>query len=516
MKILLAAALAVALSAGAALAADANAPFTPTEVKSTGSVSVDGHNISYQAVAGTLVVHPAEWNDAPSAGNPDGTPPVAAMFYVAYLKQGAEAAHRPITFLFNGGPGSSSVWLHMGAFGPVRVITNDGSHTPAAPYATVANDESLLDASDLVFIDAPGTGFGRIAGKDAGKSFYGVDQDIHAFAEFIAAFLNKYNRWNSPKFLFGESYGTMRAAGLSYALERRNIDLNGIGLLSQVLNWDTYPDDPLVNPAVDLPYQIALPSYAATAWYHHKLAPRFNDIDRLVQEVEQFAITDYGAALAAGNSLSAQRRQAIAQRLAAYTGLPLDYILKSNLRIQYGPFQHALLGAQGDITGTLDTRFTGPAMDPLAKEAAYDPQSAAISSAYVSAFNNYVRQTLHYGEGQTYKPEIGVYGEWDFKHAPPGSGRPLIALPNVMPDLATAMKQNPLLKVQVNGGYFDLSTPFYEGWFEMHHMPLPPQLQANISYRYYQSGHMVYVHLPALKALHDNMAAFIRDASGGK
>ena len=482
--------------------------FTPTEVTSMGSVTVGGSRIDYRAVAGTLVVRP-EGADS-STSSEEKNPTEASMFYAAYFKRGVAAADRPITFLFNGGPGSSSMWLHMGAFGPVRVLTADHSHTPPAPYRTVNNEESLLDASDLVFVDAPGTGFSRIRGKGAAKSFYGVDQDIHAYAAFIREFLSKYNRWNSPKYLFGESYGTMRAAGLPLALQKEDIDLNGVVLLSCILDWDLMPDDPELNPSVDLPYVVALPSYAATAWYHHRLPDPPQDLQALLSEVEHFATTDYALALMQGNSLAPARRQAIAEKLHDYTGLPVSYLLKSNLRIEYGAFQKELLADQDLTTGTLDTRFTGPTLDPLSKVSEYDPQSAAIGSAYVAAFNEYVRDKLHYGQGLQYKPGIAVYGSWDYRHQPPGASRPLIALPNVLPDLAAAMKRNPDMKVLVNGGYFDISTPFYEGWFEMHHLPIPPDLQGNIEYRYYQSGHMVYVHLPALKKLHDNVAAFIR------
>ncbi|HVS76319.1 MAG TPA: hypothetical protein VHE11_05250 [Steroidobacteraceae bacterium] len=508
--ILLAIALSFCICAARAEGTKQAPDFKPTEATSNGSVTVGGSRVDYQAVVGTLVVHPKGW-DADAASD-DGKSPTAeaSMFYAAYFKRGAPAADRPITFLFNGGPGSSSVWLHMGAFGPVRVITADHSHTPAAPYRVVNNDESLLDASDLVFVDAPGTGFSRIGGKDAQKSFYGVDQDIHAYAVFIRDFLSRYNRWNSPKYLFGESYGTMRAAGLSLALQKEDIDLNGVVLLSCVLDWDLMPDDPQLNPSVDLPYVVALPSYAATAWYHHRLPTQPQDLRTFLSEVEHFATTDYALALMRGNGLTPARRQAIAQKLHAYTGLPLAYLLKSNLRIEYGAFQKELLADQDLTTGTLDTRFTGPTLDPLSKISEYDPQGAAIGSAYIAAFNTYVRDTLHYGRDLHYKPGIPVYGSWDYRHQPPGAHRALIALPNVLPDLAAAMKRNPDMKVLVNGGYFDISTPFYEGWFEMHHLPIPASLQGNIQYRYYQSGHMVYVHLPALKQLHDNVAAFIR------
>jgi len=238
--------------------------FKPSETRSTGTVTVGGQPTAFDAIAGTLVVHAKEWEDTDAAEadadksadkSKNAPKPEASMFYTAYFRQGVPTATRPLTFLFNGGPGSSTVWLRMGAFGPVRVVTADARHTPG-PYSTVNNDQSLLDASDLVFIDAPGTGFSRVAGKDKEKAFYGVDQDIHAFTDFIRQFLSKYGRWGSPKYLFGESYGTMRAAGLTLALQKADVDLNGVMLLSDILNWDMLPDDPQVNPGVDIPYVV--------------------------------------------------------------------------------------------------------------------------------------------------------------------------------------------------------------------------------------------------------------------
>ena len=512
----------VVVAFGAALAAQqpaSNAPapqppdLTPISVTSDGSVHAASGVVDYQAMLGTLVVHPKGWDDA--AGREDKGNPgaVATMSYVAYFKKGADASRRPLTFLFNGGPGSSTVWLHMGAFGPRRVVTVDHAHTPAAPYQVVENDQTLLDASDLVFVDAPGTGFGRIAGKDKEQTFYGVDQDIHAFAVFISDFLSKYKRWNSPKYVFGESYGTMRGAGLALALADEDIDLNGVMLLSCILNWDLMPDDPELNPAIDEPYEVALPTYAATAWYHHKLPTQPPALRPFLDEVERFSTTEYALALQQGNSLPAERKQAIAEKLHQYTALPVAYLLKSNLRIEYGAFQKELLTGDELTTGTLDTRFTGATLDPLSKVSQYDPQSAAISAAYVAAFNTYVRQGLNYAGDAAYKPEIDAYGSWDYTHQAPGAPRPLIALPNVLPDLAAAMKRNPDLKVMVNGGYFDVSTPYFEGWFEMHHLPVPSSLQGNVEYHYYESGHMVYAHLPSLKELHDNVVAFIRQTS---
>jgi len=496
--------------------------FKPTEVKSAGSVTAGGRRIAYQAIAGTLVVHSKGWEDTDALESSekkgddesDEKPKAeASMFYTAYFKQGVPATNRPITFLFNGGPGSSTVWLHMGAFGPVRVQTADAIHTPPAPYGVVNNDQSLLDASDLVFIDAPGTGFSRIAGKEKEKAFYGVDQDIDAFTQFITQFLSKYGRWNSPKYVFGESYGTMRGAGLALALQNKDVDLNGLILLSDILNWDFLPDDPQINPGVDYPYIVSLPTYAATAWYHNRVANRSADLVGFLAQVEAFATGEYALALLKGNDLQPDERQRIAEKLSAYTGLSVAYLLKTNLRIEYGAFQKELLADQTQTTGTLDTRFLGATLDPLSKVAGYDPQSSAISAAYVAAFNNYARQTLHYGDGVEFKSGIDIYGDWDYKHQPPGADKPLIALPNVLPDLAAAMKQDPDLKVMVNGGYYDISTPYFAGKLEMRHLPVPANILGNVEYHYYESGHMVYAHPPSLKAIHDNVADFIRRTS---
>jgi carboxypeptidase C (cathepsin A) len=495
--------------------------FKPQRKETKGSVTVGGHVINYDAYAGTLIVHPKKPDvAAEDAGQSDkakgGRPPEASMFYVAYFKTGEKDSTRPLMFVYNGGPGSSTVWLHMGAFGPRRVVTSDDAHTPPAPYRVVNNNYSLLDVSDLVFVDAPGTGFSRIRGKDAKKAFYGVDQDGHAFADFIVQFLSKYGRWNSPKYLFGESYGTTRSAVLANLLETdHDIDLNGVILLSQIFNFDLSPDGPGFNPGIDLPYELALPTYAATAWYHHKLPNQPKELQPLLDEVERFAMTDYAEALEKGSALPAEQRRAIVGKLHQYTGLPEAYIEKANLRISGGEFEKTLQGPEV-TTGRLDTRFSGPTFDPLSKEAEYDPQSAAISAAYVAAFNDYVRKDLKYGEGKQYKPEIGIWKTWNFLHQPPGAPLPLPQAANVMPDLAQAMKYNPDLRVMLNSGYFDLATPFFEGVYEMRHLPMPVKLQKNIEIKHYESGHMVYAHLPSLKKLHDNVAAFIEQGSQHK
>src|ERR1700689_5270232 len=483
---------------------------------SSGSVLIAGRAINDQAEAGILVVHVKDpLDDDPplpredKSGPPPPQPPEAGMSYVAYFRGDKEDPHRPITFLYNGGPGSSTVWLHMGAFGPKRGVTADDTHSPAAPYRGIDNEFTLLEASDLVVIDAPGTGFGHLRGADKEKAFFGVDQDAHAFANFIVGFLSKHNRWNSAKYLFGESYGTTRSAALAYILENeKSLDLNGVILLSQVLNFDDGVDGPKLNPGVDFPYSLALPTYTATAWYHHKLPNQPAALEPLLREVEAFAMSDYLQALAAGSTLDPEHKTEIATKLHNYTGLPVDYIERANLRVNGGEFEKTLLGA--DITtGRLDTRFAGPTIDPMSKEADYDPQSAAISSAYVSAFNDYVRTTLKFGDKKIYKAEIDVEKNWEFMHQPPGSPTKVPGPVNVMPDLAVAMKQNPNLKVQLNGGYYDLATPYFAAMSELRQLPIQSSLQGNIEMHFYTSGHMVYAHEPDLKALHANVAAFI-------
>ncbi len=495
---------------------DAPTPIIPKDSTTQGSVTVAAHSIDYQAVAGTILV--ASTNDAdaalglstPPAKEDSDASPTARMFYVAYFKKDARPDSRPVTFIYNGGPGSSTIWLHMGALGPRRIVTADDQHTSPAPYELVDNAYSLLDASDLVFIDAPGTGFGRLSGKDSEDAFWGVDSDAHAFARFIARFLSKYQRWNSPKYLFGESYGTTRSAVVARMLETENhIDLNGVILLSQILNYDDSADTPQFNPGIDVPYELALPTYAATAYYHKRLPAQPAAIKPFLAEVEHFALSDYASALAQGSQLPEATRQAIAEKLHQYTGLSVAYILKADLRINVGQFNLTLQGNEDLTIGRLDGRFAGPTIDPLAEEAAYDPQATSIASAYIAAFNDYVRRQLKFGEGLTYLPENdAIANAWEMKHRAPGSPDEAFGV-NVMPDLATAMKYNPHLKVMLNGGYFDLATPYFAAKYEMYHLPIQANLRQNIEYSWYESGHMVYVREGSLKEMHDKVSAFI-------
>ncbi|HEX7324373.1 MAG TPA: peptidase S10 [Rhodanobacteraceae bacterium] len=462
-----------------------------------GSVVVEGKRINYTATAGTIILK-----------NKDGQP-TGSMFYVAYVKRGANPRTRPVTFFYNGGPGSSSVWLHMGAYGPERVVTADHTHTPAAPYKLVNNDYSLLDATDEVFIDAMGTGYSRMLDKQRGgvgvpKDFYGVDADAQSFAQFISDYLSQNSRWNSPKYIYGESYGTTRSALLARVLQGWDIDLNGVVLQSSILNFYTAS----FNPGNDLPYELFLPSYAAVAWYHNKLANRPASLQPFLDQVQQFAMGPYARALAAGSTLSQAQLDAMAQKVSAYTGLSAAYVEKANLRVTAGEFEHELLNDQDTTVGRLDARFAGPSMNPLNQTAQYDPQGGSIMPAYIATFSDYVHDVLKFGRNQQYRPMM--FHKWDWKHHNQSYGQTWPGLPNTAFDLATAMKHNPNLQVLVNSGYYDLATPYYATTYTMQHLPIPRRLDHNIHMDYYESGHMIYAHVPALKKLHDNTAAFIR------
>lgn len=470
----------------------------------TGVVYINQKPIHYIAKAGSIILH-----------NSQGLP-TAKMFYVAYIKKGENTLKRPITFFWNGGPGSSSVWLHMGAFGPYRLNIPDHSQTGPAPYKLIKNKFSLLNVTDEVFVDAVGTGYSRIitksmggAGKDA--DFYGVNADIRTFSDFILRFLSKNRRWNSPKYIFGESYGATRAAGLVYYLERHSrLNLNGVILLSSNLN--RYGTS--FNNGNDLPYEAFLPTYAAVAWYYKKLPHMPKNYNKFITRAEQFAIGPYAHALAMGNRLSSRKFESIADELHMYTGLPVAYIEAANLRVSNSEFQKELLRNRGLTIGRLDARYSGPSMDPLSETALYDPQSAAISSAFVTGFNYYVRNILHYAPKIRYlavNPLVGRHWNWVHKNRHVGQAWP--SLLNVAVDLANAMKYDPNLKVMVNKGYYDLATPFFATVYTIDHLQIPKSIQSNINLYIYKSGHMVYLRKRSLELFHQNIVKFIRSTS---
>lgn len=459
-----------------------------------GSINTKNGKISYKAVAGTMPILDAKKEQ-------DTT---ARMSYVAYFKDAGSDPSRPITFFYNGGPGSSTLWLHMGSFGPKRVVTDGVNHMGGGPYKLVDNDYTLLQISDLVFIDMPATGFGRIAeGKES--DYHSVDNDAEAFGNFIYNFITQYGRWNSPKFLYGESYGTLRSALLASVLQRRHsIDLNGIILLSQILDYGNSVDRAKSHPGLNNPYVLALPTYTATAWFHNKLPNKPANLETFLKEVEDFAITDYSLALAKGHYLDEASFNRMANKLHDYTGVSVDYIKKANLRMEGGEFRQQLMADEGKIPGRLGTDFSGPVMDPLAQSAWGDPQSDAISSAYVSLLNDYMRKELKFGDNTTYR--VSAYGNMNWKSEHRGSPGTV----NVINDLANALKKNPKLQVLLTGGYYDLATPYFEGKYELAQLPISKEMfENNIHFKFYESGHMIYLNEEVLEQTYKDVTDFI-------
>lgn len=503
----------------------------PPDSTTEGSVTVEGGKaIPYRAVAGMLTVGSSDKQDAmigldgkylPDSGmdlppKAEEQPATARIFYTAYFAKGANQGTRPITFLYNGGPGSATMYLRMTSVGPVRVHIPDVQHPVGGPYSIAPNQYSLLDATDLVFIDAPGTGYSRVEGKDVNKAFYGIDQDAAAFDRFIRRFLTKYNRWSSPKFLFGESYGTTRDAVLSAQLQQHGVDLNGVVLLSQILSFDNSADGADGNPGTDNGFFLALPSFAATAWYHHKVPNQPATLEPWIHEVEQYALGDYASALLQGADLDASKKAAVAAKLESYTGIPQALWIKANLRLTGGEFAKHLQDASDITTGRLDSRYQGPSMDPLSRDAEYDPFTESIESSILSAMNTYAHETLKFGENMTYNQSAREPGwEWDMKHRGPGGGWPGSSV-NVSSDLAYTMKVNPKMHALLMGGYFDLGTLYFGATYEMKHLPMPSSLEKNIEYKFFPTGHMVYVNEDALHGLHDRVAEFIHAHENGQ
>ncbi len=494
-----------------------------SDSSTTGSVSLaGGSSVAYTAVAGSLIVGASDAQDAKLGldgayrngtepdlrAGPEQQPPTARMSYTAYFARSAKPGTRPIVFIYDGGPGSSSRSLLMASFGPVQVVIPDLQHPVGGPYRVVNNPDCLLDAGDLVFIDAPGTGFGSIQGQDATKAFYGIDQDASAFARFIQRFLTKYQRWDSPKYLFGHSYGTVRNAALGWQLLQDDIDLNGIISVGQYLNFDDFLDGAKANPGVENAIFLALPSYAAIAWFHHTVPNRPAQLEPWLAEVERYALGDYASALLAGSGLSQAAEQAVAAKLESFTGIPAATWLKADLRLTGSEYEKMLL-ARSDLTiGRLDARYDGPAMDPMAAEAQYDPFANSTSSAIAAGVNSYARNTLHFGRDLTYQADADVPDlKWDIYHT--NAGKPWLGFYNVLPDLAQTLERNPKMHLLVMGGYFDLSTTFFASMFEMKHLAMPRSLDGNIEYQFYPAGHEPYVNPGIRHAMHDRLVRFI-------
>jgi carboxypeptidase C (cathepsin A) len=463
------------------------------------TIRLAGQQISYKATASTILLKDEKGE------------PTASVYSTAYTRSDTkDFSQRPIAFIYNGGPGSSSIWLHMGAFGPRRVVTADASATPPAPYKLVDNADSLLDKADLVFIDPVGTGFSHPVGKAENKNFWGIDEDVKSLAQFITTYVSRNNRWNSPKFLIGESYGTFRSAALSHYLQRHNgMYFNGIVLISSVLDLRSLG----FLTGDDSSYIFYLPSYAASAWYYKALKDRPDDLNSFLAEARRYASSEYAAALMKGSKLSDAEKAEVAKRLAHFTGLSEDYLIKANLRVNLAQFNAELERSRGLTIGRYDSRFSGPTFDLLTEFAEMDPSYTAVAGAFTAAFNSYVREDLKYSPERNYETLNFEAGRnWNWKHNPsdqvffPGA-------PNVEGDLVEALIANPHLQVQVETGYFDMATPFFATEYTMDHLGLPEKLRGQIHIEYYTAGHMMYLHTDDLAKLGKNVGAFIESAA---
>ena len=471
-------------------------PELPAEPKDSQSVTrgmltLGGVRIEYTATAGTIVPRDAEGKAR------------ASIFFVAYTKDGVEdPGARPVTFSFNGGPGSAAVWVQFGAFGPKRLQMDEEGRPLPPPGTLVDNPYSILDESDLVFIDPVGTGFSRPAPGVDPKQFYGLRGDIESVGEFIRLWTARNKRWASPKFIAGESYGTTRSAGLALFLQQRyGMYLNGIVMISTILNWqdqDAYPGN-------DMPFIVHLPSYAAAAWYHKKVAPDLQkDLLSTLKQAETFALGEYASALLQGDWLPDERRHDIAQKLARFTGLSVDYIERANLRIEIMRFCKELLRQDGNTVGRLDTRFTGYDRDAVGEQFEFDPASEAVNVGYVTMLNDYLRRTLRYESDLVYEYSAPLHSwSWD------ENGN---RFANVAEDLRSAMTRNPALKVLFASGYYDLATPYFDTPFSVAQMGLPKSLRDNVTIAYYEAGHMMYIRKADHAKLKKDVQAFIRGA----
>jgi carboxypeptidase C (cathepsin A) len=460
-------------------------------------ISLGGKSIRYTATAGNLLIRG------------DDDQPNASVFYVGYTQSGvSDPRTRPVTFFYNGGPGSASMWLHMGSVGPVRVVTSSPQATGSGPYQIVPNEYSLLDATDLVFVDAVGTGYSRAVGKGVIKDFAGTDQDVRAFQKFIYEYVSVNHRWNSPKFLFGESYGTTRSAALVDALQNSGMYFNGVILMSSILNYF------VLAPGSDALFIGNLPSYAAIAWHYEKVAHKGKDEKAFLDEVRAFARGPYAEALAQGQNLPQAQVETIAAKLSSYTGLSAAYIKEANLRVGPARFRKELLRDQRAILGRYDARFEGTDVDAAGETPGYDPSNSGISGAFVAALHEYLDRELKYTSNETYLPSgPGILQAWDHSHRlgseppGPGAGQPLRDA-YVAGDLADAMRKNPKLKIFSVNGLFDLATPFFITEYDLAHIELEPKLRGNIEFAYYPSGHMIYLNVDALKQLKSDLTGF--------
>lgn len=469
-------------------------PAAPEEkmVQTKHSVRIGGQEIKYTATTGTILLKLE-----------DGTPK-ASIFYVAYTKDDvSDLTRRPVTFTFNGGPGSASIWLHLGAFGPKRVEMGDAGALLPPPYKLVDNEYSMLDVTDLVFIDPVSTGYSRAVPGESPAQYHGIQPDIQSVADFIRLYATRNRRWTSPKFLAGESYGTTRAAGLSgYLQQHYGMYLNGIILISSILNFQTAE----FNRGNDLPYILYLPSYTAIAWYHKKLAADLQgDLHKAIDESRNFAAHEYTDALMAGDTLPAAKRTEVVRKLSRLTGLSAEFVDHCDMRIDLERFDKELLRSERRTVGRLDGRFTGIDQDAAGSEPDYDPSMAAIIGPYTAAFHDYVRGDLKFESDLFYEFLTGRVRPWSFE---PYENRYV----NVAETLRSAMTQNPFLRVFVGKGYYDLATPFFAADYTFDHLGLDPSLRAHVTGDYFEAGHMMYIHLSSLAKLKKDLAEFIQSS----
>jgi len=461
------------------------------------SIRIDGRTIDYTATAGTMLMK-----------NGDDEP-IALMGYTAYVAKGGNRANRPIIFAYNGGPGSASLWLHMGVLGPQRAVVEDVGKGSKGPFQRVANEYSIIDTADLVMIDPVGTGFSRPVGDATGKDFWGVDQDIKSVSEFIVQYLTENGRWASPKYILGESYGGMRSGGVAYYLLTNHlVALNGVILVSPFMEMAAG----FAGLGIDLPHVLFLPTFAATARYHGALNPEPENLEAFMQEVSNFALNEYAPALLMGDRLGTTQRQAVLKKLSQYTGLSEKYWDQANLRVNEQRFNKELLRERDTTTGRIDSRFSGNMVNRVGETMFYDPMLTAIGPPYLAAFMDYYRTDLDVEDVGNYTVFGDVFMQWDWSHVQPDLGGFKLPFPNTAVDLAITMRQNPAMKVLVQQGYYDLATPLLATEYFVDHLDIPADLRSNIVMAYYEAGHMMYVHQPSLVKYKEDLAKFVSDS----
>jgi carboxypeptidase C (cathepsin A) len=470
----------------------------PKVFTSRHQIRIGGKAIDYEARTGTLLM------------KNDNDEPIALFGFTSYVRQGQDKGTRPIVFAYNGGPGSASAWLHMGILGPRRAVIEDLASNTRGPFKLVDNEYSFLDRADLVLIDPVGTGFSRPVGKAEGKQFWGVDNDIRSVSDFIVRYLGEFQRWASPKFVLGESYGGIRTGGVTYdLLTRHNVALNGIILVSPYLDFVTGTAG-LNSDAGDANF---LSTYAATAWYHKALNPRPPELVPFLREVEQWIDTVYHPVLYKGSRATAEERKAALDGLARYTGVSAAYWDAANLRMDENHFLQELMRAQGVTLGRIDSRFAAGMPSRIAETTAFDPYASAVAPAIVATYNDYARRELGVVSELKYELSAGLYKDWDQSHVQPDSNGRKIPYANVLPDISYAMTMNPKMKVLVQQGYFDLACPYGTVKAAIDHLNITPELRRNVHIEYYEAGHMMYVHSGSMGKFSETTRAFIDENS---